>query len=247
MDSLIKSTSANDDIDYFYPHCASEQDQHPSSNPNAEADYASLVALMYAKLPQELLDEIADMVFDSNLCPGFVFLQQHTASSSSTVTWEGKKYDKVRPQLLTVSKSIRAKYKGRIWEENIFIFDADEPSAPVPLIKAFRQSGYSTTQDDHVTRINMRLIYRVAESVHNVPYTLDSARRMSVRTIDRYFHTSFQGFQRLGAWQWVSSNLDLGHVGFDFNHSFRDFHLWLNLTAHWPMGPLGGGAMPALP
>ncbi|KAL8647011.1 MAG: hypothetical protein Q9226_006609 [Calogaya cf. arnoldii] len=87
---------------------------------DGDAEYDKLITLMYVKLPQELLDKIKHMLFESAFCPGFVFPHQQS-SSTDTILWKGRSYDKVKPQLLSISKTILAKYERRMWDENTFV------------------------------------------------------------------------------------------------------------------------------
>ncbi|KAL8719613.1 MAG: hypothetical protein Q9181_008041 [Wetmoreana brouardii] len=100
-------------------HVASTLD-HPTS---AQDD--QLTRLMYEKLPQELVDQIQQTVFDLAFVPGFIFLQQ--APVEGIHSWLGKQYYAANPKLLGVSKAVKDKYEERMWTENTYVIGTGRP------------------------------------------------------------------------------------------------------------------------
>ncbi|KAL8728465.1 MAG: hypothetical protein Q9166_005363 [cf. Caloplaca sp. 2 TL-2023] len=86
-----------------------------------------LITSIYTKLPQELFDRVADMVFESAFCPGYLFPHQ-TISKTPHHLLRGDRIDAAEPQLLCLSKTVLSKYQTRMWSENTWVIGVGEPS-----------------------------------------------------------------------------------------------------------------------
>ncbi|KAI4279618.1 MAG: hypothetical protein L6R38_005007 [Xanthoria sp. 2 TBL-2021] len=164
-DHLVrKSTGAACDLDQAYTCSATEN-----------AEYASLVTMMYAKLPQELLDTIVDILFESAFCPGVVFPQQKI-SSTGTITWEGKRYDKIKPQLLSVSKTILAKYQMRMWKENTFVIGIGDASKTTAFLGPYNERRYMDVDYRPFQKVYLRFTYKdhVQDWMADMPHDKDN-------------------------------------------------------------------------
>ncbi|KAL8668440.1 MAG: hypothetical protein Q9168_006928 [Polycauliona sp. 1 TL-2023] len=95
-----------------------EQQYAHSSN----SAFDQLVALMYDKLPQELVDLVEDKVMEELLCPGYIFPWKHDGN----VIFEGKLYQAAQPEYLTLSKKTYRDYERRMQTENTYMIGTED-------------------------------------------------------------------------------------------------------------------------
>ncbi|KAL8713814.1 MAG: hypothetical protein Q9225_006702 [Loekoesia sp. 1 TL-2023] len=86
-----------------------------------------LVHLMKSKLPQELVDQIEEAVYQLAFCPGVVFIPQQRPHKN-TIEWRGRTYYAAKPELLTLSRNIHLRWHKRLWTENTYVFGTESPA-----------------------------------------------------------------------------------------------------------------------
>ncbi|KAL8928620.1 MAG: hypothetical protein Q9172_000835 [Xanthocarpia lactea] len=132
------------------------------------AKYNQLVRLMYAKLPQELLDKLVEWVFEIAFCPGFVFPRQKTYLINTT-EWHGESYNVAKPELLSVNKTILARYQTPMWTENTFVIGVGEPSYTTDFLQQVPSEAHRHIQKVHITFTYKDLGFDwTAETLHDM-------------------------------------------------------------------------------
>ncbi|KAL8750992.1 MAG: hypothetical protein Q9199_006718 [Rusavskia elegans] len=211
-----KSTGAANDLDQAY-----------TCSTTGDAEYASLVTMMYAKLPQELLDKIVDILFESAFCPGVVFPHQKI-SSTDTVTWEGRTYDKIKPQLLSVSKTILAKYQTRMWKENTFVIGSGDASKTTAFLDPHNDRRHMDVDYRPIQKVYLRFTYKdyLQDWMTDMPHDKDNIIAEDLepfhepRTLRNLWHSipnirSVESVESKLLFIWTEKSWDIINLPFD--------------------------------
>ncbi|KAI4258797.1 MAG: hypothetical protein L6R42_004898 [Xanthoria sp. 1 TBL-2021] len=92
---------------------------HHSTTSLPDPQYDHLITLLHTKIPQELLDQIENTVYEMVFCPGYLYFNVSGQENADTDVQKSTKV--ARPELLCLSKSVHRRYAVRMWQENICI------------------------------------------------------------------------------------------------------------------------------
>ncbi|KAL8890075.1 MAG: hypothetical protein Q9215_002756 [Flavoplaca cf. flavocitrina] len=95
---------------------------HPSQ-------YDTFIHLLQSKLPQELRDQIAEITFNTLICPGHIFPKYFGWHPQANRKWNTKQYTAARPELLRLDKAIYKEYHIKYWRDNVFVVSSNLPSS----------------------------------------------------------------------------------------------------------------------
>lgn len=90
---------------------------------------------MYRKLPQELIDNVEYWLYETALCPGYLYPHRQQKKHAKCCLWPKEANVVARPALLTLSKSIKAKYETRMWSENVWVVGTGEAEKSMAFLQ----------------------------------------------------------------------------------------------------------------
>ncbi|KAL8672305.1 MAG: hypothetical protein Q9168_003221 [Polycauliona sp. 1 TL-2023] len=88
-----------------------------------------LLRLFHEKLPQEMKDEVEYWLYEIAFCPGRLY-PHHRKGWYEKCCSPRTEENLARPELLCLSKSIKAKYEKRMWMENVWVINIGHPKIP---------------------------------------------------------------------------------------------------------------------
>ncbi|KAI4260334.1 MAG: hypothetical protein L6R42_004089 [Xanthoria sp. 1 TBL-2021] len=214
-----------------------EDSAHHTGSASGSKQHNKLFSLV-PNLPQELFDQIQDYVFESSLCPGFIFPQQ--PSRNGVHYWNGKSNPTVTPDLLLVSKTIRDKYQKRLWSENTWVIGTGPSSKTIGFLKRLEQPSHLSISKFHITFTFRDLPDRGEEYY---PKDMDGKTPEDLRELYSNWHTTAEDriedspgcFNALLLDQWLEKLMYITYLSptqmtLDFSECYGAYKCWLGAS-----------------
>lgn len=96
---------------------------HHSTTSPPDPQYDHFITLLHTKLPQELLDQIEDTVYEMVFCPGHLYFNVSGQENADTDVQMPTKV--ARPELLCLSKTVHRRYAVPMWQENFCVVKSE--------------------------------------------------------------------------------------------------------------------------
>lgn len=204
--------------------------------------YDRLVHLMKTKLPQELVDQIEEAVYQLAFCPGVLFFPQQPPHKD-TLEWRGRKYYAAKPELLTLSRAIYSRWHKRLWTENTYVLGTESPA----YTRMFWEDRIVGSMYKNIQAVHLAFIFRDSgKQLSRYPPGIRGFFRGFSDTYNRWlsrdYLTRLNPEMLIGdlVWTWILefvtiSNLPLTQLTLDFSECYWSDGRFLGFRLlEWP-------------
>ncbi|KAI4260335.1 MAG: hypothetical protein L6R42_004090 [Xanthoria sp. 1 TBL-2021] len=219
----------------------SDQNLGQASPRTTDSNFDRLCVLIQG-LPQELFDKIQETVYELAFCPGFAF--PHRQTNQGTYEWNGILYNTTRPQLLSISKAVLAKYSTKIFSENLFVVGSGMTQHtlcflgigwrhPLPIRRAYASFRYRDLGEDWAKLLPICEAIPTEEDWVNLPYLKQKRHLESFDTRNDRSHRAAET-KLIGLWSakyWRLRQLPLDELTLDFTECYGGYNTFLGIFA----------------